>query len=125
MAITETVGRLGTTLVAMARTRLELAAVEVQEEAQRLLGYLAWTLLAAFRGAGALLLAALFVIVLFWDSYRLLAIGAMIGVFALAAVLILLKVRAGLAARGPMLAAIRAELGRDIAFIKGTGAAHE
>jgi len=125
MRVTETVGRIGATLVAMARTRLELAAVEVQEEAGRLLGYLAWTLLAVFLGAGALLLAALFVIVLFWDTHRLLAVGAMAGLFALAAALILLKVRAGFAAHGPMLAATRAELGKDIAFIRGTGAIHE
>ena len=58
-------------------------------------------------------------------GYRLLAIGAMAGFFALAAVLILSRVRAGFAARGPMLGATRAELGKDIAFIEGTGAAHE
>jgi uncharacterized membrane protein YqjE len=125
MVFTETVGRIGATLLAMARTRLELAAVEAREEAQSLLGHLAWTLLAAFLGAFACMLAALFVIVLFWDEHRLLAIGAMAGVFALAAVLILARVRAGFAARGPMLAATRAELGKDIAFIGGTGAAHE
>jgi uncharacterized membrane protein YqjE len=125
MVITETVGRIGSTLVAMARTRLELAAVEAREEAQAVLGYAAWALLAAFLGAFAFMLAALFVIVLFWDEHRLLAIGAMAGLFALAAVLILAKVRAGFTARGPMLAATRAELGKDIAFIKGTGATHE
>src|SRR4051794_8643386 len=125
MVLKETVGRIGTTLVSMARTRLELAAVEAQEEARSLLGYAAWTLLAAFLGAFSFLLAALFVIVLFWDAHRLLAIGAMAAVFALAAVLILAKVRAGFAARGPMLAATRTELGKDIAFIKGTGAVHE
>lgn len=125
MVLTETVGRIGSTLVSMARTRLELAAVEAREEAQALLGFAAWTLLAVFLGAGAFLLAALFVIVLFWDEHRLLAIGAMAGVFALAALLILAKVRAGFAARAPMLAATRAELGKDIAFIKGTGAQHE
>jgi uncharacterized membrane protein YqjE len=125
MVFTETVGRIGATLVAMVRTRLELAAVEAREEAQAVLGYAAWTLLAAFLGAGACLLVALFVIVLFWDEHRLIAIGAMAGVFALAALLILAKVRAGFAARAPMLAATRAELGKDIAFIKGTGAQHE
>jgi len=125
MVFTETLGRIGATLVSMARTRLELAAIEAREEAQSLLGAVAWTLLAAFLGAGAFMLVALFVIVLFWDEHRLLAIGAMAGVFALAALLILAKVRAGFAARGPMLAATRAELGKDIAFIKGTGAEHE
>ena len=125
MVFTETLKRIGASSLAMVRTRLELAAVEAQEEAQSLLGYAAWTLLAAFLGAFAFMLAALFVIVLFWDEHRLLAIGAMAGVFALAAMLILAKVRAGFAARGPMLAATRAELGKDIAFIKGTGVAHE
>lgn len=125
MVLTETVGRIGSTLVAMARTRLELAAVEAREEAQAVLGFAAWTLLAAFLGAFAFMLVALFVIVLFWDEHRLLAIGAMAGVFALAALLILAKVRAGFTARGPMLAATRAELGKDIAFIQGTGAQHE
>ncbi|MFC4933510.1 phage holin family protein [Massilia sp. GCM10023247] len=122
MALLETAGRIGATLVAMTRTRLELAAVEVQEEARSLLGFAAWTLLAAFLAAFALVLAALFVILLFWDSHRLLAVGGMAGVFALAAAALLLKVRAGFAARGPMLAATRAELDKDIAFIKGTGA---
>jgi len=125
MAVTETLGRIGSTVLAMARTRLALAAVEVQEEAQRILGYLAWTLLAAFLGAGAFMLVALFVIVLFWDTHRLLAIGAMAGVFALAAVVILLRVRARFASGPPMMAATLGELNKDIAFIKGTGAAHE
>lgn len=125
MALLETAGRIGATLGAMACTRLELAAVEVQEEARSLLGFAAWTLLAAFLAAGALMLVALFVILLFWESHRLLAVGGMAGLFALAAAAILAKVRAGFAARGPMLAATRAELGKDIAFIKGTGPVHE
>ncbi len=125
MAVTETLGRIGATLLAMVRTRLALAAVEAQEEAQRVLGFAAWTLFAAFLGAGAFMLVALFVIVLFWDTHRLLAIGAMAGLFALAAVLILARVRAAFAARPPMMAATLAELNKDIAFIKGTGAAHE
>jgi len=125
MAVTETLGRIGATLLAMVRTRLALAAVEAQEEAQRVLGFAAWTLFAAFLGAGAFMLVALFVIVLFWDTHRLLAIGGMAGLFALAAAVILLRVRAAFAARPPMMAATLAELNKDIAFIKGTGAAHE
>ena len=125
MAVTETLGRIGATLLAMVRTRLALAAVEAQEEAQRVLGFAAWTLFAAFLGAGAFMLVALFVIVLFWDTHRLLAIGAMAALFALAAVLILARVRAAFAARPPMMAATLAELNKDIVFIKGTGAAHE
>ena len=119
MALAETAGRIGTTLVAMARTRLELAAVEVQEEAQRVLGYVAWALLAAFLGAGALMLAALFVIVLFWDTHRLLAVGGMTLLFALGSVLAFFKVRGDLTNRGPIMAATLAELRKDAQAVKG------
>ena len=53
MASFAAAGRIASTLVAMVGTRLELAAVEFQEDARRLLGYLAWTLLAVFLAAGA------------------------------------------------------------------------
>jgi uncharacterized membrane protein YqjE len=125
MAFGAALGRIGATLVAMVHTRLELAAVEVQEEARRLLGYVAWTLMAVFLAAGALLLAALFVIILFWDSYRLLAVGGMAALFALAAAGILFKVRASFAARPPLLAATLGELRNDIDFITGAGQVHE
>jgi uncharacterized membrane protein YqjE len=125
MALGAAVSRIGATLVAMVHTRLELAAVEVQEESRRLLGYLAWTLLAVFLAAGAVLLAALFVIILFWDSYRLLAVGGMAVLFALAGFVILMKVRASFAAHGPMFKATLGELRNDMDFILGAGPVNE
>jgi uncharacterized membrane protein YqjE len=125
MAFGAALGRIGATLVAMVHTRLELAAVEAQEEAQRLLGYLAWTLMAVFLAAGAVLFAALFVVLVFWDSYRLLAVGGMAGLFALAGLAIMTKVRANFASRPPMFAATLNELRNDVEFITGAGAASE
>jgi uncharacterized membrane protein YqjE len=125
MALAATAGRIGATLIAMVRTRLELAAVEVQEEARRLLGYLAWTLLAVFLAAGASMLVALFVIVLFWDSYRLQAVAGMAILFALAAAGIAMKVRASFEASPRMLAATLAELNKDAALLRKTEPAHE
>jgi len=119
MAILAAVGRIAATLVAMVGTRLELAAVEFQEDARRLLGYLAWTLLAVFLAAGAFMLVALFVIVLFWDDYRLQAIAGMAILFAAGAGLILMKVKAGLNSQPPLLAATLAELREDAAAIRG------
>lgn len=119
MGIFAAAGRITATLVAMAGTRLELAAVEFQEDARRLLGYLAWTLLAVFLAAGACMLAALFVIVIFWDSYRLAAVGGMVVLFGLAAALILMRVRAGLNAQAPLFSATLAELRNDIAYLRG------
>ncbi|HWJ95733.1 MAG TPA: phage holin family protein, partial [Telluria sp.] len=89
MSIRAAVSRIGATIVAMVHTRLELAAVEVQEEAKRFAGYLVSMLMATFLLACSVLLAALFVIVLFWDSYRLLAVGGMAVLFALAGFVIM------------------------------------
>lgn len=119
MAIFSAVSRIASTLVAMAGTRLELAAVEFQEDARRLLGYLAWTLLAVFLAAGALMLAALFVIAICWDSYRLQAVAGMAILFGLAAAFIVMKVRSGLNAQAPLFSATLAELRSDIDYLRG------
>src|SRR5437764_9772740 len=119
MTILAAAGRIATTLVAMAGTRLELAAVEFQEDARRLLGYAAWTMLAVFLAAGALMLAALFVIVVFWDSYRLAAVGGMAVLFGLGAAVIVMKVRAGLDAQSPLFSSTLAELRNDVAYLRG------
>jgi uncharacterized membrane protein YqjE len=125
MAITAAVGRIAATLVAMVHTRLELAAVEVREEAGRLLGYVAWLMLAVFLVAGAFLLAALFVILLFWDSYRLHAVGGMAALFLLAGAAIITRVKASFAARPALLSSTLAELRNDAAFVTGHEQAHE
>ena len=117
-------GRIAATLVAMAGTRLELAAVEFQEDARRLLGHLAWTLLAVFLGAGALLLAALFVIAIFWDTYRLQAVGGMAVLFGLVAGFIVMKVRSSMNAEAPLLSATLAELRNDIDYLRHATAHH-
>jgi uncharacterized membrane protein YqjE len=122
MALLATVGRIGSTLVAMVGTRLELAAVEFQEDARRLLGYLAWSLLAVFLAAGAVMLAALFVILLFWDSYRLQAVAGMAVLLAIGAGLIVTSVRSRLNAQSPLFAATLAELRKDVEYVRHAAA---
>jgi len=61
--------------VGIARTRLELLAVEAQEEKVRVTGLLVnGVMCALFLGFGLVFLAV-FLTVLFWDGYRLLALG--------------------------------------------------
>lgn len=124
MSVFAAAGRIASTLAAMVGTRLELAAVEFQQDARRLLGHLAWTLTAVFMALFALMLAALFVIVIFWDTYRLQAVGGMAILFALGAALILLKVRAGLNAEGPPLSATLAELRNDVEYMRHAASGH-
>jgi uncharacterized membrane protein YqjE len=118
MAIAETVGRLAATLLAMVHTRLELASVEMEEQSQRYLGYLLMALLALFLFGIALVLVALFVIILFWDSHRIAAVLGMAAVFGLAAVVLGMKVKRGFAQQAPLLSATLGELQKDIDFLK-------
>ena len=118
MGMLGSAGRIASTLVAMIGTRLELAAVEFQADARRMLGHLAWTLLAVLMAMFALTLVALFVIVLFWDSFRLEAIGGMAVLFGGVAAIILLKVRAGFNTETPLLGATLAELRSDVEYVR-------
>jgi uncharacterized membrane protein YqjE len=125
MAIVDTVTRLGATLVAMLQTRLELAAVEMEEQSQRFQRNLLLSLLAMFLFGIALVLVALFVVILFWDSYRIAAVLGMAALFALAALALGLKVRASVAGRPRLMAATLAELQKDIEFVKSAGHSHD
>ena len=72
---------LGATLLDGAATRIELAIVELREEGERRKALLLLAIVGGiFLGMG-LLLATFFVIVLFWDTYRLAAIGAMTALY--------------------------------------------
>jgi uncharacterized membrane protein YqjE len=118
MAIFESVGRLGSTLVDMVHTRLELAAVEVEEESQRMLGYLLFGLLSLILFGVAFLLLAFLVIVLFWDTHRVAAVGGMAALFAAAGAIIAIKVKAGFDSKPRLLQNTIEELRKDIAYVR-------
>lgn len=124
MALLESAGRMGATLAAMLQTRLELAVVEIEEESQRFLRYLILALLALFLFGIASVLVALFVIVLFWDSYRLAAVAGTALVFIAGGAILAIKVRAEMRAKPPLLADTIGELRQDIACIRGLGGDH-
>lgn len=121
MAISESVGRIGAALIAMVQTRLELAAVEIEEESRRLLGSLVLALMSLILFGIAMLLVALTIVMVFWDSYRLEAASGLAALFTLAGAFIALKVRSGFAAKPPLLAATLAELNKDINYVRNAG----
>ena len=123
MALIKTLGNMAATLAAIVHTRLELAAAEMEEESLRLLSYLALGFLAIFCLSVAILLVAFFVIVLFWDSYRIAAILAVAAVFAAAAVGIGIGVRNSFRHKPKLLSFTLAELGKDVASMKTLGSA--
>ncbi|BAL26631.1 phage holin family protein [Azoarcus sp. KH32C] len=98
-------------LLETAQTRLELFVVEAQEEKLRLASLLFNTLLAAvFLGFGVVFLA-IFLTVLFWDGYRLVALGA--GTVVLIVCGLLAARNAASDARSSLFTATLGELARD------------
>lgn len=79
--------KLAATLLGIVSTRLELLATELEEERAWLGSMLVWTLVALFCAALGIVLATLWVVVYFWDSYRLLALAVLTLLFLLGAVL--------------------------------------
>jgi uncharacterized membrane protein YqjE len=101
------------TLVALAQTRLELLAVELEQESERLVGTLLWAIVGLFCGGLAVLMMALTIVIMFWDGHRLLAAGLVALLFAGLAIAAGLVVRHRLRTRPRFLSATIGELERD------------
>lgn len=111
--------RLLATAVELGHTRLELASVELEAELHHLQSTLLWSIAAIFSAAIALLLLALTVLVVFWDTHRLLAAGAVTAFFLLFAAGAALLVRYRARTRPHLLAGTIEELKRDAATLDG------
>jgi uncharacterized membrane protein YqjE len=105
--------RLGTSLLTLSRIRLELLAIEVQEEKDRIAGLLVWSVLAALLAGFGLLMLLVLVTVALWDSYRLLALGGSTVVLIAAAAFAVFKVKALAAQPATLFQASLAELRED------------
>lgn len=79
--ILHSVRQLGATFVDLLQTRIEIVATEFEEERVRLRQALVLALIAGFSLAVAALLAVFFLVVMFWDTHRLIAIGMLFLVF--------------------------------------------
>ena len=111
---------IGGTLNEVVRVRGALFAVELREEVERRKHML---LLAAFATAflhTALLLLTLFIAVVFWDTYRVAAIGAMTIVYLLCGTVALMRLRVAIAESPGPFAASLGELKRDLAEMRST-----
>lgn len=71
----ESLKTLTSTLVDIGRTRLELLSIDIEEERVWLSSMLVWMLVTLFCAGLGIVLAILFIVVLWWDTHRLLALG--------------------------------------------------
>lgn len=116
--------RLLATVLQMAQVRLQLLGTEVELEKRRLFDGLLWGGVALVAlGLGLVLLCG-FVILLFWEGYRLAAVGGMTVLFLVGGTLMLRHARYRLSNRNDskgMFEASLAELKRDQADLNGAG----
>lgn len=104
---------LAASLVAIAHTRLELLSTDLEEERARLVSVLVMLFVALFcLGVGVVLLAIL-VAVVFWDSHRLLALAGLAGIFLVGGAAALGCARHTLKTKPRLFAASLAELSKD------------
>lgn len=101
------------TLLAIVHTRLQLITTELQEEVRQVGAILLWAFIAAFAAMMGLFLGALAVIFVFWDTHRVAASLAMIGLFVVIAAAAALMLAKKLRSKPPLLDDTLAELAKD------------
>lgn len=106
-------GKLVSTLVAVAHTRLELLSTDLQEDRAHLLSLVCWFAGAMFCFGLGLVLLVIFVVVAFWEAHRLIALGASAGLFLLIGVLAYAYARHRAKSKPKLFAASLLELLKD------------
>jgi uncharacterized membrane protein YqjE len=122
MAITDSIVRLGASLIETLHTRLELASVEIEEEFGRYGSYFLWSLLGLFCGVVTILLLIFLVLILFWDTHRELALFGLILIFGFATLGIMVYLKTTIKNKPRLLAATLNELQSDLQALRQTSA---
>lgn len=105
--------RLLATVIEIAQVRLDLLGTEFELEKRRLFAGLFWAALALLMLTVGLVLLCGFVILLFWESYRLAAVGLLALLFLGAGALLLATAQRRLCAQSHLFNTSVAELKRD------------
>lgn len=109
----ESLKRLAGTSLAILQTRLELLSNEVEEERLRVGQMLLYVSVALFFFGLAIMLLTVFIVVLFWDSYRLLVLGGLTALFFVAGLLVWIALRRLAREKSKLFSASLAELADD------------
>lgn len=118
MGFGQILSELGANTVRLARQRIELAALDLEEEALRQGGLLVGAIATVLVATLALAAAAALVAVYFWDSARIAALAGITVFFTLAAVVMARKLQLALRAKPPFMAGTLAELERDASHLE-------
>lgn len=77
----ESLTTLAATLVAIAHTRLDMLSADLEEDREHLLSLLVLAMTALFCIGVGVVLATILLVIAFWDTHRLLALGSLAGFF--------------------------------------------
>jgi len=102
------------TLLVIIQTRIELLGNEIEEERLRVRQMVFYGSVALFLFAMATMLLTVFVVVLFWDSYRLQVLGGLTALFFIAGLLVWNALRSMTNERPRLFSASLSELSDDI-----------
>jgi uncharacterized membrane protein YqjE len=102
-----------TDFAALLHTRLELASTEFEEEMERLKQMLLLAAISLFCFGVGVLLLTVFIVVIFWDTHRFLALGGFALFYLLVGVILGLKVRGIVGAHPRLFSATVAESAKD------------
>jgi uncharacterized membrane protein YqjE len=116
--ILHSVRALADSVLATVADRVELVAVEVQEEKFRLIQGFIWISAAVFTGVMAITFASITLVYLLWDSARLAALGGLTLLYTGAMVAIVVAARRHLARQPRPFAATLQEIKADRACIR-------
>ena len=113
--------RLLSTALEIAQVRLALIGTEVEFEKRRVFDGLLWGSVALMIFGVGLVLMCGFVILLFWDGYRLAAVGSMALLFLGAGVMLMREAKRKLHHPGGIFEASISEMDRDRAELHASG----
>jgi uncharacterized membrane protein YqjE len=105
--------RLGVSMLTLVRIRLELLAIEVHEEKERVAGVLLWAVFAALLAGFGFLMLLVLITVALWDSYRLAALGVSTLVLIAAAAFAVAKLKSLIAGPSTLFQSSITELRED------------
>ncbi len=111
--LVQSLRKLAATLVALVQTRLELLATEIEEERLRFLQLLLWGCVALFFLALGVVMLTFFVVVLLWNTDRVLVTFLLAAIYLAIGAALALFVRNKARARSKLFSASLAELAKD------------
>jgi len=118
MGLFKSISGLMQTLVVIAQTRLELLTTEVQEEVGRVATLVVWAFVALLTALIGLFFVGLTVVLVYWDTHRVLAATLVTVTFLAGALVAGLVLMAKIKARPRFLDATLSELAKDADALK-------